>query len=40
MKELNPSIPLALLIEESADFEKNLAELGLNLRYTARVSIS
>ncbi|MGK0384369.1 MAG: glycerophosphoryl diester phosphodiesterase [Bacteroidia bacterium] len=28
MKKLKPSIPLALLIEESADFEKNLAELG------------
>ena len=28
MKELKPSIPLALLIEESADFEVNLAELG------------
>jgi len=28
IKELNASIPLALLIEESADFEKNLAELG------------
>jgi len=28
MKELEPSIPLALLIEESADFEKNLAKLG------------
>lgn len=28
MKELEPSIPLALLIEESADFEENLEKLG------------